>query len=305
MNWFNQNRWLGTFLVVFGLALVGALYFLFSARSSSNEALARFQETVTEMNRLERLDPFPSEANFRKMKLHLENYGAALTKLKEELKARVPPPPPLAPNEFQTRLRQSMVTVSERARANRVKLPDNFALGFDEYTAALPNTAAAPLLGQELGQIEALLNLVIDAHVDGITAFVRRPLPEERGAAGASPAPAPAARPSPAANAVPGSELVQRGVIDLTFASAPSAGRKVLNQIVSSPQQFYVVRTLHVRNEKDKGPAREQSPQPGAAATPAQPTPAKPAQPGALNFIVGNEHIDISARIELLRFNLQ
>jgi hypothetical protein len=79
----------------------------------------------------------------------------------------------------------------------------------------------------------------------------------------------------------------------------------VLNQIVSSPQQFYVVRTLHVRNEKDKGPAHEQPAQPGAAAAPAQPVPAKPSQPGAINFIVGNEHVDISARIELPRFNLQ
>jgi len=305
MNWFSQNRWLGTFLVVFGLLVAGALYFLFSARSSANEALARFQETISEKNRLERLDPFPSEANFRKMKLHLENYGATLNKLKEELKTRVPSPPPLAPNEFQTRLRQAMVTVSERARANRVKLPDNFALGFDEYTAALPNTAAAPLLGQELTQIEGLLNLIIDAHVDGISAFVRRPLPEERGAAGATVAPSPAARPTTATNAAAGPELIQRGVIDLTVASAPSAGRKVLNQIVSSPQQFYVVRTLHVRNEKDKGPAHEQPAQPGAAAAPAQPVPAKPSQPGAINFIVGNEHVDISARIELPRFNLQ
>ena len=305
MNWFSQNRWLGTFLIVFGLLVAGALYFLFSARSSANEALARFQETVSEKNRLERLDPFPSEANFRKMKLHLENYAATLNKQKEELKTRVPPPSPLAPNEFQTRLRQSMVTVAERARANRVKLPDNFALGFDEYTAALPNTAAAPLLGQELTQIEGLLNLIIDAHVDGINAFVRRPLPEERGAASTTPASSPATRPGAATNAAGGPELVQRGVIDLTFASAPSAGRKVLNQIVSTPQQFYIVRTLHVQNEKAKGPAREQPAQPGAAATPSQPAPVKPSQPGAINFIVGNEHIDMSARIELLRFNLQ
>src|SRR5690242_19603135 len=129
MNWFGQNRWLGTFLIVFGIVTIGALYFLFSAKGNSDGALAKFQESVTEKNRLERLDPFPSEANHRKMKMHLENYTAALNKLKEELKTRVPIPAPLAPNEFQTHLRQSMVAVAEKARANRVKLPDNFALG--------------------------------------------------------------------------------------------------------------------------------------------------------------------------------
>ena len=92
--------------------------------------------------------------------------------------------------------------------------------------------------------------------------------------------------------------MVERGVINLTFASSPSAARKVLNQLGSSNQQFYVLRTLHVRNEKEKAPVREASPAPGA-------TPAAAAAPGkkeALSFIVGTEHIETSARIELVRF---
>jgi hypothetical protein len=305
MNWFSQNRWLGTFLIGFGVATLAALYFLFSAKSSSNDALARFQEAVSEKSRLERLDPFPSEANFRKMKLHLENYTAALDKLKEELKIRGPKPGPLAPNEFQGRLRQSMVAVADRARTNGVKLPDNFALGFEEYTSALPCTTVAPLLGQELAQIESLLNLIIDARVDGITAFVRKPLPDERGAA-ATPTPSPSPRAAGAGNGGTGAPLVERGVVDVTFSSAPSSARKVLNQVVSAPQQFYIVRTLHVRNEKEKGPAREQgAPAAGSAAASVatQATPAKPAATVALNFILGNEHIETSARIELVRFN--
>jgi hypothetical protein len=290
MNWFGQNRWLGTFLIVFGIATIGALYFLFSARGSSNEALTKFQEAVTEKNRLERLDPFPSEANLRKMKMHLENYAASLNKLKEELKGRVPNPPPLAPNEFQSHLRQSMVAVAEKARTNRVKLPDHFALGFEEYTTGLPNTGVAPLLGQELTQIQALVNLLIDAHVDGITTFARKPLADEHGASGATarPSPTPGAKP----NAPAGLPLIERGVVDVTFSSAPSATRKVLNQVVSSPQHFYIVRLLHMRNEKDKGPPREQTGQTQAGAAPA-----------GLTFIVGNEHIETSARIELIRFN--
>jgi hypothetical protein len=303
MNWFNQNRWLGTFLAVFGIATIAALYFLFSAKSSSDDALAKFQEAANEKGRLERLDPFPREANHRKMKLHLENYTTALNKLKEELKIRVPNPPPLAPNEFQTHLRQSMVAVADRARANRVKLPDNFALGFDEYTGALPNTDITPLLGQELTQIEVLVNLLIDAHVDELTAFSRKPLPNEHGpAAVATPAASPV-RPPPA-TAPAGKPLIDRGTVELSFAAAPSAARKVLNQVVSSPQQFYIVRLLHVHDEKDKGPPREQPAQGAAgAAAAAQATPAKAPGTGALNFIVGNEHIATSARIELLRFN--
>lgn len=300
MNWFRQNRWLGTFLIVVGVLTIGALYFLISARSQSNEALARFQEAVNEKNRLETLDPFPSEANFRKMKLHLENYSAALNKLKEDLKTRIPSPAPLAPNEFQSRLRQAMLAVGEKARTNKVKLPDNFALGFDEYTTTLPNTAAAPLLGQELNQIEALVNILIEARVDGINVFRRQPLPEEgRAVAAATPTPSPRPAGSPAAT--PGAKLVERATLDLSFSSAPSAMRRVLNQIVSIPQQFYVVRLLHVRNEKEKGPPREETGQGAATATTTQPASAKPPPNAALTFIVGNEHIETAARVELLR----
>ncbi len=62
-------------------------------------------------------------------------------------------------------------------------------------------------------------------------------------------------------------------------------------------QQFYVLRALHVLNEKDKGPPREGA----AGATPAPATP--PGTPAAaLNFIVGNERVQTAARIEMLRF---
>ncbi len=302
MNWFQQNRWLGTFLIVLMVATLASGYFLFSAKGNADDALARFNEAATERNRLERLDPYPTEANYKKMKVHLENYSTSLNKLKEDLKTRVLPAPAMAPNEFQSRLRQVMVAVAEKARANRVKLPDNFALGFEEFTAALPSTAAAPLLGQELAQVELLLNTLIDARVESITALIRVPMTEERGAA-PSPGPnAPALRKPPGSTAATGPRMLEKGVIDITFTSSPSAARKVLNQLGSSNQQFYITRTLHVRNEKDKGPARELPPVPGA--TPAAVVAAVPAKPvAALNFIVGSERIETSARIELVRFN--
>jgi len=105
----------------------------------------------------------------------LENYGAVLNKIREELKDHVVPAQPLAPNEFQSRLRQAILSTTERARANRVKLPENFYLGFDEFVAALPaNEKEAQRLGQELQQIELLIAILIDAKVDGITALKTR-----------------------------------------------------------------------------------------------------------------------------------
>ena len=286
MNWYRENRWLGNFLIAFAVTALLALFFLFRARSGFTEASAQFNEAATERNRLEHLNPFPNEGNFRKTQAALNDYGATLTKLKEELRARVLPVEPIAPNEFQSRLRRAIVNTTEKARANRVKLPENFHLGFDEFRTTLPTTAAAPLLGQELAQVELLFGILIDARVDAIAAVKRTTPPAE---ATAAPTPPPK-KPSAPANAAP--PVVERAIVDLTFTASPSAMRKVSNQIASAQRQFFIVRTLYVRNQQLKGPAREQT---AATAGTTPPT-------SAIKFIVGNEHVEITARIEIVRF---
>jgi hypothetical protein len=311
MKWFQQNRWLGMFLIAVGICVLFTGILLYWTRAKWGDARQAFDTAAAERSRLQHLDPFPNDANYRKLKVHLENYSAALDKFKEELKKEVAPGPPLAPNEFQSRLRQAAIATLNGAHANNVKLPDKFELGFDEFTTAMPKTSVAPLLGQELSQIQMLINILLDAKVDSVTSFHRAPLPEEHEV---SFTPAPKATPTAARRGSPvrgqkpagpgaaasAANLVERNVVDLTFKAAPGAARKVLNEITSSNGQFYIIRTLYVHNEKDKGPPREKT----AEVTPPPVAPAAPNQPGnaPLNFIVGNEHIEVSARIEMLRF---
>ncbi|MEY2556086.1 MAG: hypothetical protein QOF93_1230 [Verrucomicrobiota bacterium] len=297
MNWYRENRWLGNFLIALVGAALLALWFLFHARSGFAEALAQFSEAATERNRLEHLNPFPNEENFRKMQAALDNYGATLNKLKEELKAQVLPVAPIAPNEFQSRLRSAIVSTTEKARVNRVKLLENFRLGFDEFATTLPSSAAAASsLGQELAQVELLVGILIDARVDAITTLKRVNLSAETAAAATGAAPTPARQPPGSASAAPGS--VERSIVDLAFTASPSAMRNVLNQIASSERQFFIVRTLSVRNEQLRGPSRE-----ATSATTAKAAEAAAAtSPGAIKFIVGNEHVENTARIEMVRF---
>ena len=289
MNWYEENRWLGNFWIAFGVSLIIAIWFLFHARREFSDAAARFNEVATERARLEHLNPFPNEENVRKTRAALEIYGATLNKTKDELKAEVVPLAPLAPNEFQMRLREAIVNVTERARANRVELPDNFHLGFDEFRAALPDAAASPLLGQQLGQVELLVNILIDNRVDAIADLKRL-----RATAPAQmPAAAAARKPTPDV-----SKVVERAVVDVAFKASPTALRKVLNQIAGSDRQFFIIRTLHVHNDQQNGPPREQD---SAGATATAP-PKAASSPGALKFIVGDEHVQASASVELIRF---
>src|SRR6266513_6347103 len=301
MKWFQQNRALGTLLLISGFSvLLGAalLYWIWSVWSDAKQT---FDQATAERNRLQRLDPFPNDANYRKLQGYLERYTGALDKFKEDLKSEVAPEPPLAPNEFQSRLRQATLAAQDRARTNNVKLPDKFQLGFDEFARMMPSTAVTVLLGQELSQVQMLINILLDAKVDSITSFRRRPLPEERGA---SPTPTPSPGQRVATTAKPGGtttpKLIERNVVEISFKAAPGAARKVLNEITSSTGQFFIIRTLYVHNEKDKGPPHERT----AASRPSQNPQASPGQQGAgaLNFIVGNEHVEVSATTEMLRF---
>jgi hypothetical protein len=304
MKWFQQNRAFGTLLIVFGICALLAVALLYWRWTAWKNARQAFDQVAAERNRLGQLDPFPNDANYRKLQGYLETYSTALDKFKEALKTEVAPAPSLAPNEFQSRLRQATIATLDRARVNNVKLPDKFQLGFDEFAMTMPNTAVTPLLGQDLSQIQMLINILLDAKVDSVTSLRRARLPEERGAA-----PTPTPSPSPGrrvATAKPGGTpvptLIERNIVDVTFKAAPSAARKVLNEIVSSTGQFFIVRTLYVHNEKDKGPPREKAAGPAPAQS-AQATGAQPGATGSLNFIVGNEHIEVSATIEMLRFN--
>lgn len=293
MNWFQENRFLGTFLAALAGGTLLSLIFLWWARSGFEEAKMQFDQQATELATLQRHNPFPSEANLKKVKNQAEEYATAVAAFKEEVKTHaLPAPAEMKPNEFQTRLRQAMTSVMEKARANKVKLPDNFFLGFEEFGAALPDTEAAPLLGQQLAQVELLVDLLIDARVDAITSLKRVP---------AVPATTLAASPTPTARGaqpVAAAPLVEKAGIDLAFTGSPGATRRALNQISTSEQQIFVIRTLHILNEKDTGPPRE-----GEGAAAAQPAPsANTTATGALNFIVGNEHLQTSARIEMVRF---
>ena len=298
--WFQQNRALATLLIVSGICVLFAGVLLYWKWATWRDASQTFDQAAAERSRFERLDPFPNDANYRKLQGYLDRYSTALDKFKDELKNGIVTAPPLAPNEFQSRLRQATVAALNRAQTNNVKLPDKFQLGFDEFANALPETAVTPLLGQELSQIQMLINILVDAKVDSVTSFHRAPLPEERRSSSApTPSPATAGRTVTAnKTATPPPTPLQRNIVDLTFKATPAAARKVLNEIANTSGQFFIIRTLYVHNEKDKGPQRRQT-------EPTQAPQAASPQPGAgapLNFIVGNEHIEVSATIEMLRF---
>ena len=298
MNWFIQDRFVGSFLGALGVATLFSLWFLFYEKSQANEAQSQLESTVAELNRLRSSSLFPNDENLKKTKAQTDAYRSSLLALENELKTRMFPLLPLEPNEFQAQLRLAVTAVQDRATASKVQLPANFNLGFDEYATSLPNSEAAPLLGRQLRAIEWIANTIIDGHADALTALTRSPLPEEKPAA--TPSPRPKARTTAGPASGTAEKIVESTSIHLTFTGSPAAARRILNQIGAAKDQFYVLRTLVVKNQVDKGPKRGAA---EATAPPAQApsSGAKPKEPG-IAFIVGTEHVDATARIEIVKF---
>ncbi|MEO8438944.1 MAG: Amuc_1100 family pilus-like protein [Spartobacteria bacterium] len=294
MNWFRQNRFLGGFLVVLALVTVFCVAFLLYEKAAAEEEQARLESTIAELNRLRGSAPFPDAANLRKTRAQTESYRKSLFALEQELKRRMFPKPPLQPNEFQAQLRQSVNAVIDRARASKVQLPDNFNLGFDVYATSLPNSVAAPRLGRQLRAIEWLANTMVDAHVDAIQSFSRIRLQEETTAS--SPTLVKGRAPDKTTDEA-GAKVADSTSVDVTFAGSPAAIRRVLNQVAAAKEQVYIIRLLRVRNQVDWGPKRgsAEAPPPAGAA-------GRSDKPG-ISFIVGTEHLNVAAKIEILRFN--
>ncbi len=141
------------------------------------------------------------------------------------------------------------------------------------------------------------MNILIDARVDAVTGFQRTSVPPETTAATT-----PAAR-KPAGATITNPKAIEHNIVDLSFVATPSAARKVLNEIAGSTEQFFIIRTARVRNQQEKGPARDQSASSAAAPSGVAATTTTTAVASdAIKFIVGNERIQIATRIEMVRF---
>ena len=148
-----------------------------------------------------------------------------------------------------------------------------------------------------------LLESLVEARVDALSSFRRIPMREEREAGVA--ALTPVGKPGGSGNEP--RKIIERNVGEATFVSTSGAARQFLNQIVGASDQFFIIRLLRVRNQNDKGPSRELD-RDGAndvttGRSHASTGPGEKAKPnGAVNFIVGNEHIEVCATIEMVRF---
>ena len=288
MNWIKENKFLTGFLVVL-LGGVGALGFLlFTSQGNFADVSDNYYKQSEELKRLQNLAPYPDEANLKLMREQKDEYIANIGKLEKDLAARQFPLEQVNPAEFQDLLKKTVDAVIEKSGTGF--FPQKFYLGFDVYQTKPPEGEAAAPLARELKAIEWIVNTLIDSRITSITDIRRPPLPEEDYKA----------LKTPKATA-PQKKLVHKTPFEVTFIAEQGRMRKALDEIVSCREQFFIIRSLIVKNEKEKGPVRSETA--AQASTPAATTtPASADESQRLKIIVGTEKLIVTARIEIVDF---
>jgi hypothetical protein len=324
MNWVQENKFLTGFLAVMVIG-VGVLGFkVLSAKGKLEEAETNYTAKATAYNRLRRLDPFPSRKNLDAFEAQKAEAAQAINAFQSELAKREFPVEPMTPEQFQDELKKAVTEVRAKAAASNVTLPkDKFYLGFDPYETAPPSREAAPLLGRQLKAIEWIVQQLIAARIVELKELKRTALPEEQGRAATPPAGRPQERPGRTGGDRPGDrtarggkpDLVTTQSFDVVFIGKQHQFANVLNTIVSpkSPQ-FYIPRALRVANQTPQGPPRatdtaatppppvDPSAPPAPDAPAPLPAPAAPAV-GDINYIVGEELIEVAMKLEIVDFS--
>lgn len=334
MSWVSENKFLTGFGGVI-LVSIGALgYLTWSAMGKYETAVGEFDSAVTALRNTESSKPSPSDANFKELAAQKQEIGDKIDALHKDLKSRVLVTQPLTKEQFQDKLKDAVAGISAKAIERNVTLgekQDKFYMGYAKYQSAPPDDSAAPALGRQLRAIELIMGVLINDCGGGIELkeLKREELPEERGTKRAKPSNQGSKNKKGGKDAdadSSGQHLVEKSTVSVKFLGQDKALRQFLNAIASHPQQFFIIRSVNVQNERTESPPKlsaatapptptpaedaakpaEATPAPGAA-TPAPTAPlpadAAPAAPqGSLQYAFGTEKVEATVDIEILDF---
>jgi len=289
MNWFKENPFLSG-LVAVALVGAGALGYLISqAAMSYSASLETYTVAVGKLHGLQNKVPFPSKENLKAIETGLADYSAHILALQTQLsKMEIPLDEKVTPQQFQDGLRTAVNDIRAKADAGRVKLPDKFYFGFDQYQTQVPTEQAAPALFRQFQVIQSLVARLVDFKVSSVDSVVRPPLPEEGRESKKSDSSDP---------------VVKRFPFEISFTAEQGKIRAAFNSLLGS-DPFLIVRSLGIQNTNPQAPAKVSG---DSSAKPANPFPSaagdKEDEKKSLQVILGRELLKTTLRMEMLDFS--
>lgn len=289
MNWIKANKFLSGFFAVMlvGIGVLG--YFLLSASSAFDAADDSYREKASELSRLRHLPLYPNAKNLKALEAQKKEAAKMVSDFQAQLATREFPADEITPQQFQDKLKEAVTKTMEKAEAAHMELPkEKFYLGFDPYEIRPPEPEAVGPLSRQLKAIQWVIEKLIEAKITRLASLKRTPLPEEKSLASATNAR------KPGREERSGRELVSKFPVDIEIAARQKSVADALNVIVGpSAPQFYILRVVRFKNQNPKGPDRVA---PGAPAS----ATGQPAAP--VGYILGEELVEASLRLEIVEF---
>jgi hypothetical protein len=266
MNWIKQNKKLATILGIMIAGGIGLGVWLYLAWAEYSSKMEEWTDMDQKAAKLENAKIYPSDANMKALAEKIADYRDKFNTLQKVLLSPTlqEPVTPMSETDFQAKLKDRSRAVSQKA-ASKTKLPKDFALGFEDYTGALPpNADVAAELNVQLDASEKFVNTLLDAGVATVESMTRTKLPTERGGTPAptrpTPPPSPQQRNKPAAPVVQVAPVYDKQTIQCIFTCDQGPLQAVMNNLANPAKthDFLVVRQLHVENEKQDAPTKEE-----------------------------------------------
>lgn len=315
MSWIKDNKFIAA---LGGCTLVGViLLYLLGAHGATKyaEAKTQFDANATEATEYEKLPLYPKATNKDGKRKALDEYRLAVESIQNSFAPFQPKAiENISPQDFTNRIVAANKDVRKAFEDVGTKVPDAFFVGFEGYKNSLAPSNTTGILDYQLTAIKRILLALAKSKPSSLKNLCRPQLEEEKRetyVAGDA-----AARPLP---------------LEICFVGPEKCAREFLSSIAKADDQYVVIRTLRISNEKkdppktsdakfDKPagskpagvsdlfggggafvlPSDQTPPAPGGE----KPAPAPKVQDSSriLSQVLGNEEIRVFLRLDVLEF---
>lgn len=318
MSWIKDNKFI---VALGGGTLVGAIVlYLVGAQGAKryDEAKEKYDAAASDAASFEKLPLYPKPENRDGKRKALEEYRKSVDSIQtlfapfrpEELKN-------ITPQEFTNNLLAANTETRKAFEDAGTTVPEPYFVGFEGYKTSLAPGNTTGILGYQLSAVKNLMLALAKSAPSELKNLHRPNLPEENGQTY-----------TPSATAV-----ARSFPLEITFKGPEKSAREFLSAITRPDNQFAVIRSLRITNEK-KDPPRaadakfdkpaaatpaggdsgafsggfvlpgEEPPAAGTAAPAAAAQPeTKPADSGRiLAPVLGSEEVQVFVRLDVLQF---
>jgi hypothetical protein len=259
VSWIKNNKFEAFLLLLVVAVAVGSGLYGNDKGALYEEAKGSYEGYNSTVTRLELMRPYPTTENADAYEGQVDEYEKTVYALEAKMLAYRPDKiESISPPKFIENLNAVRAEVIDAFDAQGVEHPgDQFYLGFKNYTGGLPKEKAAAQLNYQLSAMKAIFEVVSVAKPSALLNVHRAVLAVEKDKAPESVARGRGGR-QVAKSGSQGEPPFERLPVEISFVSSEPVMRKIVSDLTSHPDYYFVVRSLRIQNEKrDQSPAKD------------------------------------------------